>query len=49
VTNQPEASAIFQAGRLAQIVLTVGTLALAALVFGPFVSPILWTLILSYT
>lgn len=49
MTNQPEASAIFQAGRLAQIVLTVGTLALAALVFGPFVSPILWTLILSYT
>lgn len=48
MSDRPEPPTLSQAGRLAQIALTVGTLALTALVFSPFVSPILWTVVLSY-
>jgi len=48
MTNQPEHPAVSQASRFAQISLTVGTLVLAALLFSPFFSPILWAVVLSY-
>ncbi len=48
MTNQPEHPTEPHASRLAQIVLMVGTLVLAALLFSPFLSPILWAVVLSY-
>ncbi len=48
MSNQPEYPAATPAARLAQTALMVGTLVLAALLLSPFVSPILWALVLSY-
>ena len=48
MTNQPEHPTEPHASRLAQIILMVGTLVLAALLFSPFFSPILWAVVLSY-
>jgi len=48
MTNQPERPTVTQASRFAQIALMVGTLVLAALLFSPFFSPILWAVVLSY-
>lgn len=48
MTNQSLHPTKSQASRRAQIVLTVGALLLAALIFSPFFSPILWAVVLSY-
>lgn len=49
MTNQPGPPILSQAGRLAQIALMGGALVLTALLFSPFLSPILWAVVLSYT
>ena len=48
MTNQPEQPTVSQVSRLAEIVLMIGTLVLAALLFSPFFSAILWAVVLSY-
>ncbi|MGA6825992.1 AI-2E family transporter [Nitrospira sp. NS4] len=46
--HQPERQTVSQTNRFAQVALMVGTLALAALLFSPFFSPILWAVVLVY-
>jgi predicted PurR-regulated permease PerM len=46
--HQSEFPTISQAARLTHIALMVGTLGLAGIILSPFVSPILWAVVLSY-
>ncbi|MEO5955352.1 MAG: hypothetical protein ABIR36_06650 [Nitrospiraceae bacterium] len=48
LTNQSAHPTVFQASQFAQLALLVGSLLLAALLFSPFFSSILWAVVLVY-